>query len=371
MTIREYRPSGVTGGAIVGGTSALSDNPEMSATAAPSFDATYAQVSGAQSATATFASLPESSATRFRLWFASTVVSETADAARVRFTLKNAAAATLYASTYTLSSSVDRELNAFSFVNLTDASTLLGQPLTLEITDVTPDGGATYRILEVWLQVDGEVTGCAKLPVQWVDYHLEDGTGDPAALNDSDPSGSVTFPPAATLDIGFGGDLTSYPIAGFDLEIEVSGTGRLRWWLEFDDASSSDYILFDHIVDLAGPITIQVRLAADLAAHVDDFLVGAPWQAVVDAMVARIADDAGFTTAAFGQLIAHPANTGDLTITRAQLIAVTAGCLIGRLRRRPLRQFPRDDGLGMSSARRVDANRSMQASLRRGGGVYF
>jgi hypothetical protein len=43
----------------------------------------------------------------------------------------------------------------------------------------------------------------------------------------------------------------------------------------------------------------------------------------------------------------------------------------GRLRRRPLRQHPRSDGLGISSARRVDADRSMQSTLRRGGGVYF
>lgn len=43
----------------------------------------------------------------------------------------------------------------------------------------------------------------------------------------------------------------------------------------------------------------------------------------------------------------------------------------GRLRRRPLRQFPRSDGLGMSSALRQDGNRSMQASLRRGGGTYY
>lgn len=39
--------------------------------------------------------------------------------------------------------------------------------------------------------------------------------------------------------------------------------------------------------------------------------------------------------------------------------------------RRPLRLFPRSDGLALSSARRVDANRSQQASLRRAGGTYI
>ena len=42
-----------------------------------------------------------------------------------------------------------------------------------------------------------------------------------------------------------------------------------------------------------------------------------------------------------------------------------------RLRHRPLRQHPRSDGLGTSAARRLDGDRAMQSTLRRGGGVYF
>lgn len=39
--------------------------------------------------------------------------------------------------------------------------------------------------------------------------------------------------------------------------------------------------------------------------------------------------------------------------------------------RRPLRMHPRDDALGMSSAPRLDANRSIQASLRRAGNTHI
>jgi hypothetical protein len=39
--------------------------------------------------------------------------------------------------------------------------------------------------------------------------------------------------------------------------------------------------------------------------------------------------------------------------------------------RRPLRMHPRDDGLAMSTAPRLDANRTIQASLRRAGNTHI
>lgn len=162
--IREYRPTTATGSTLVGGSSALSDNPVMSSSTDATYDATYAEIDAARTATATFDSLPETSVAGFRLWFASTIISETADSAQALFTLKNASGVTLFSDTYQMTDYV-RELNAFSWSYSPDLADYQDQPLTLYITDATPDSGAVYRVLEVWLLVDGDIAapGCSRV----------------------------------------------------------------------------------------------------------------------------------------------------------------------------------------------------------------